>query len=296
MKGAIRARSTGELARIKLPKMDLIWLECIRVERRSRNDKLAESLLAKALKECPTSGALWAEELLTCNKQQRKSKSIDALKKCNNDPIVIVAVARLFEKDNKVTKARKWFNRAVALNGKLGDAWVYYYALEYVQTYKKVLLTEKHRVKRIDKVDSSNFVTGIYNSGSDFSAIETMVTKDETHDDDGEEEDDDDIEEEELGKQDGDVTVKKEPGVAVEGEATIASGTNGKTAQTVDGDNGADTGGLSILRTLEKKCMEAAPNTGELWCSMSKETKLRRQPIGDILRTVAERTLGFSVQ
>jgi len=41
---------------------------------------------------------------------------VDALKKCNDDPYVVAAVAGLFWADRKVDKARSWFNRAVTLN------------------------------------------------------------------------------------------------------------------------------------------------------------------------------------
>jgi pre-mRNA-processing factor 6 len=132
-KGEIKARSMMELAKLQFPRHELLMLENIRLERRAGNDKLADSLLAKALQECPTSGILWAEDLSTCSKHQQKSKSVDALKKCDTDPHVIVAISRLFEKDGKIQKARKWFERAVALNAKLGDAWGYYYAFELKQ-------------------------------------------------------------------------------------------------------------------------------------------------------------------
>jgi pre-mRNA-processing factor 6 len=58
---------------------------------------------------------------------------VDALKKCDNDPHVIIAVAVLFDKDRKFAKARKWFERAVALNDKLGDGWAHLYAFELKQ-------------------------------------------------------------------------------------------------------------------------------------------------------------------
>lgn len=132
-RGMNKARSMMELARLKLPANEEILLENIRLERRAGNDRLAESLMAKALQECPTSGMLWAEDVLTCSKHQQKAKSVDALKRCDNDPHVILAIARLFEKDNKILKARKWFERAVALNAKLGDAWGYYYTFELKQ-------------------------------------------------------------------------------------------------------------------------------------------------------------------
>jgi pre-mRNA-processing factor 6 len=128
-----KARATLEIARLKLPKNEHLWLESIRLERRTGNEKLAVNLMARALQECPESGILWAEEILTCPKPQQKSKSMDALKKCDNDPHVINAVARLFERDRKYAKARKWFNRSVTLQPDLGDSWVYYYTFELRQ-------------------------------------------------------------------------------------------------------------------------------------------------------------------
>lgn len=48
--------------------------------------------------------------------------AVDALKKCNDDPHVVAAVAALFWHDRKVDKARSWFNRAVTLNPGEGTA------------------------------------------------------------------------------------------------------------------------------------------------------------------------------
>lgn len=132
-RGVNKARSMMELARLKMPLNEEIWLESVRMERRAGNEKLAENLMAKALQDCPASGLLWAEEITTCNKAQQKSKSVEALKRCDNDHFVIMAVARLFEKDRKFPKARKWFDRAVALSPRVGDAWAYYYAFELRQ-------------------------------------------------------------------------------------------------------------------------------------------------------------------
>ena len=61
---------------------------------------------------------------------QQKTKSSDALKACDNDPHVILAVSRLFWRDRKEEKARSWCNRAVTLDPDLGDAWGNYYAFE----------------------------------------------------------------------------------------------------------------------------------------------------------------------
>lgn len=128
--GVNKARSVLETARLKIPKCDELWLASIQLERRHGNVKLAETMMATAKQDCPVSGLLWAEDINTCPKPQQKSKSSDALAKCSNDPLLIVTVARLFYRERKSDKARKWFQRAVALDKQFGDAWAYYYAFE----------------------------------------------------------------------------------------------------------------------------------------------------------------------
>ena len=92
--------------------------------------RAAEALMAKALQECPGSGMLWAEAVRMAPRPQRKSKSVDALKRCDNDPRIIASIANLFWLDRKVDKARSWFNRSVTLNPDIGDHWAMYYKFE----------------------------------------------------------------------------------------------------------------------------------------------------------------------
>ena len=125
-----RARAMLEQARFKIPHTPELWLAAFRLERRQDNVKAGENLMSRALQECPSSGLLWAEVITTAPRPQRKSKSVDALKKCNNDPLVIRAVAQLFMSDHKVDKARSWFNRAVALDPDIGDNWAHLYRFE----------------------------------------------------------------------------------------------------------------------------------------------------------------------
>ena len=54
----------------------------------------ADALMAKALQECPTSGILWAEEIFMQSKHKRKTRSVDAMKKCEHDPQVRTSEAR----------------------------------------------------------------------------------------------------------------------------------------------------------------------------------------------------------
>ena len=130
VRGANKARPVLEMARLRLPSSDVLWLESVRLERRAGQDKTAETVMAQALQQCPASGILWAEDVLTCPKPAQKTKSVDALKRCDNDPHVVAAVARLFAAERKFPKARKWFERAVALAPKLGDAWAHFYVFE----------------------------------------------------------------------------------------------------------------------------------------------------------------------
>uniref|UniRef100_A0A452YKD7 Uncharacterized protein n=1 Tax=Aegilops tauschii subsp. strangulata TaxID=200361 RepID=A0A452YKD7_AEGTS len=128
--GLSKSRAFLTMARKKNPATPELWLAAIRAELRHGNKKEADSLLAKALQECPTSGILWAAAIEMVPRPQRKSKSSDAIKRCDHDPHVIAAVAKLFWHDRKVDKARSWLNRAVTLAPDIGDFWALYYKFE----------------------------------------------------------------------------------------------------------------------------------------------------------------------
>jgi len=128
--GNSKARAILEKSRLKNPKNPDLWLESIRVEIRAGNKKVAQNLLAKGLQECPSSGKLWAEAIEMEVKPQKKARSVDALKRCDTDPFVVLAVAKLFWDDRKIEKARTWFNRTVSLDPDLGDAWSFWYKFE----------------------------------------------------------------------------------------------------------------------------------------------------------------------
>jgi pre-mRNA-processing factor 6 len=125
-----KARSLLELARLKNPKNPELWQEAVRLERRSGNPKLAVTLMAKALQECPKSGLLLAENISSAPRVERKSKAADAIKRCPDNAHVIAAVASHFASERKTEKARKWFDRAVILDPDLGDSWAKFYAFE----------------------------------------------------------------------------------------------------------------------------------------------------------------------
>jgi len=128
--GVTKARSLLELARLQHPKNDELWLEATRLERRSGNPGMADSLMARALQERPKSGLLLAEHISTAPRAVRKSRSAAAIKRNPESPLVIAAVAELFAADRKEAKARKWFERAVLLDPDLGDSWARYARFE----------------------------------------------------------------------------------------------------------------------------------------------------------------------
>ncbi|KAF3860582.1 hypothetical protein F7725_000837 [Dissostichus mawsoni] len=121
-----RARAILEKARLKNSQSPELWLESVRLEFRAGLKNIANTLMAKALQECPNSGILWAEAVFLEARPQRKTKSVDALKKCEHDPHVLLAVAN----ERKITKAREWFLRTVKIEPDLGDAWALFYKFE----------------------------------------------------------------------------------------------------------------------------------------------------------------------
>jgi pre-mRNA-processing factor 6 len=137
-----KARAVLEQARLRNPASEELWLAAVRQERAGaaagpggasgdpESVKASEALMAKALQECPGSGVLWAEAVRMAPRPQRKSKSVDALKRCDNDPRIIASIANLFWLDRKVEKARSWFNRSVTLNPDIGDHWAMFYKFE----------------------------------------------------------------------------------------------------------------------------------------------------------------------
>uniref|UniRef100_T1JN63 Pre-mRNA-processing factor 6 n=1 Tax=Strigamia maritima TaxID=126957 RepID=T1JN63_STRMM len=126
----IKARSVIEKARLRNAQNAELWLEAIRIEFRAGHKEIARTLIAKAMQDCPNAGILWAEAIFMENRPQRKTKSVDALKRCEHDPHVLLAVSKLFWTEHKFNKCREWFNRTIKIDPDLGDAWAYYYKFE----------------------------------------------------------------------------------------------------------------------------------------------------------------------
>ena len=61
---------------------------------------------------------------------RRKARNVDALRKCEADPLVICTVARLYWSDRRIEKAREWFEQAVSAGLDLGDGWGWWLKFE----------------------------------------------------------------------------------------------------------------------------------------------------------------------
>lgn len=124
----VKARSVLDRARTAVPKSPELWCELIRVERRAGNTAQAKNLMASALKEMPKSGLLWSERIWHLEaRTQRKPLALQAIKEVENDPILFVAVARIFWGERKLDRAQSWFEKAIVLDGDVGDSWAWYY-------------------------------------------------------------------------------------------------------------------------------------------------------------------------
>jgi len=128
----VRARSHLDMAKNKNPRNEFLWLEAIRLELRAGAKELANSLLARALQECETSGHLWAESISMAQRHSRRLKSVDALNKCEHDPLVLLATAKMIWSEGRVKKARDWFKKVIKLDSDFGDAWANFYKFEII--------------------------------------------------------------------------------------------------------------------------------------------------------------------
>ncbi|EKV04839.1 MRNA splicing factor (Prp1/Zer1), putative [Penicillium digitatum] len=140
----VRARSVLDRARLAVPKNAELWTESVRVERRANNIAQAKVLMARAIQEVPTSGLLWSESIWYLEpRAQRKARSLEAIKKVENDPILFITVARIFWGERRLEKAMTWFEKAIVLDSDYGDGWAWYY---------KFLLQHGTEEKRSDVV------------------------------------------------------------------------------------------------------------------------------------------------
>ncbi|KAH9480957.1 Pre-mRNA-splicing factor prp1 [Psilocybe cubensis] len=149
---SIRARSLLEKGRLVNPANEVLWAEAVCVEERaavassgtsassgltpasasisSLTSAQAKAMLSRALQECPASGLLWSLALWSEPRASRKTKSVDALRKTKDSPLVVCTVARVLWADRMIERARDWFGRATATDPDLGDIWGWWLKFE----------------------------------------------------------------------------------------------------------------------------------------------------------------------
>ena len=123
----VKARSVLERGFLATKSAE-IALEQVKVEFRANNIQQAKNLMAKALQSHGTSGQLWSFNIWNLEaRTQRKPRSLEAIKKVDNDPTLFVTVARVFWGERRLEKAANWFEKAILLDADLGDTWAWYY-------------------------------------------------------------------------------------------------------------------------------------------------------------------------
>ena len=127
---SIKARALLEKARLVNPANEELWAESVRVEERSSGPGQAKAMLSRALQDCPASGVLWSMALWAEPRASRKTKSVDALRKTKDNPLVVCTVARILWADRVIERAREWFNRATATDPDMGDVWGWWLKFE----------------------------------------------------------------------------------------------------------------------------------------------------------------------
>ena len=114
------------------PTSEDLWKEAIDLELRSKNEQMAESLMAKALESCPSSGVLASKHIEMAPRGVRQSRALALLrsKRYDGHSTVLAAVAKMLWSLGKGSKARSWFEKAVNANADDGDVWSEYLAFE----------------------------------------------------------------------------------------------------------------------------------------------------------------------
>lgn len=145
-----RARSVLDAALLHLPKSDKIWERKIELERDQNDLVTARQLVSKAIKEVPDSPRIWMQNLSMIQKlSHRKNAFLDALKMTNNASEILNGIGVFFWLEGKFSKAKTWFDRALAADIKNGDAWGWNYCF-----YAKMALEEEEE-KLLARVEDS---------------------------------------------------------------------------------------------------------------------------------------------
>lgn len=130
--GAIaRARSVLDSALLNMPAEPSLWIAKIELEVSQGDLIIARQLINKTLKQFPSSADVWILHLKMIPKMShRKTAFLDALRQTNNSSDILLAIGWFFWVDGKFSKAKSWFDRALATDKTNGDAYAWLYCFE----------------------------------------------------------------------------------------------------------------------------------------------------------------------
>lgn len=123
-----KARSVLDMALIKNPENEYLFLAKAQLEFRLGNSDQARFIIHQALQKHPRSSSLWAENirLLPVKRANvRKTMFQDALKNTGNSCEILLEIGISFFKESQYEVALKWFDRACKKNPSYGDSWVW---------------------------------------------------------------------------------------------------------------------------------------------------------------------------
>ncbi|TID28363.1 hypothetical protein CANINC_002541 [Pichia inconspicua] len=127
-KNVIKSRSILEDGLSKHPSSDILHHARIKLEITADNKPQAQRLLSKAISLIPDSPILWCDNIKLATKQQLRTTYALALKRTNDNPIVILTIAKDLWKGGKIDKAHQFFKAGLDKDPAYGDLYIYYYA------------------------------------------------------------------------------------------------------------------------------------------------------------------------
>jgi pre-mRNA-processing factor 6 len=124
-----KARALIDKAAQKMPKCEEFQIMAVELERGHSNKKEAIFALSKALKNFPKSPQIWSIAIELEPENTRKKKASSAIEACGQSGWINSSVGKLFWKENKLEKAKKWLEEALKLSPNNGDVWALYIRL-----------------------------------------------------------------------------------------------------------------------------------------------------------------------
>lgn len=126
----------GVQARLRVSQSPALWRTAVRTELRAGNDAAASAALVRGLQDCKDVagsggvGSLWAQHIALAPRAQRKGRMAECVRQSDDSADIFAAFGAQFAADRKFDIARRYFRRATALDGDIGDIWGMWIAAE----------------------------------------------------------------------------------------------------------------------------------------------------------------------